>query len=237
MGRRAEARRVGVAIASVVVLAGSAVGVARADTPAAGPMRLGAPAPAPIGFLRFCARRPDQCGLNRAEAGADLETQLVAQYYWAVTFRTGGASPDAGSVAAPQPLAATSEVLARLEELNQRINRNIRYESDVKQFGVADYWTLPLQAGGRGAGDCKDYVLEKRRALTDAGVPLEDLSIAIVRTGLGETHAVLLVSTEQGEIVMDSLSTRISSWRDVRYTWIERQAPHQQLAWVKIPAR
>jgi predicted transglutaminase-like cysteine proteinase len=243
MGRRAVAWRVGLTVVLAAGLAGSAGALAQAAVQAnpapfvaTAPMALGAPAPAPIGFLRFCARRPDQCGLHPAEAGAELETHLMAQYYWAVTFQTGAVSSEARVEARP-PLAATDGALARLSDLNQRVNHAIRYESDIKQFGVSDYWTLPLVAGGRAAGDCKDYVLEKRRALTDAGVPLEDLSIAIVRTGLGETHAVLLVSTDQGELVLDSLSPRIMRWSDVRYTWIERQAPGRQLEWVKIPPR
>lgn len=240
--RICAALSVAVSVASVGALAQAGAGSA-SSPPMAGSMQLGAPAPAPIGFLRFCARRPDQCGLDPTEAGADLETQLVGRYYWGVTFQAEPAAFDVGvarrepSAAMRAPLSLTGVEFANLADLNQRINHAIRYESDIKQFGVADYWTLPLDGAGRGAGDCKDYVLEKRRALTDAGVPLDDLSIAIVRTGLGETHAVLLVATDQGELVMDSLSPRIMRWSEVRYTWIERQAPGRQLAWVKVAPR
>jgi predicted transglutaminase-like cysteine proteinase len=118
--------------------------------------------------------------------------------------------------------------------VNNRVNSAIRYVSDVQQYGVDDYWTMPLASGGSAAGDCKDYVLEKRRALIAAGVPAQDLSIAIVKTGWGESHAVLLVATNKGELVLDSLRGEILPWRQAPYTWVERQAPGSSLSWVKI---
>jgi predicted transglutaminase-like cysteine proteinase len=198
-------------------------------------MELGAPAPAPVGFLRFCARRPDQCGLGATVAGPDLETRLIASYYWAVAFHspTAVALEDAGTAAEARPLSL-QDGLRTLKAINSSVNRSIRYESDIKQFGIEDYWTLPLASGGRGAGDCKDYVLEKRRALIDAGVPLSDLSIAIVRTQLGEDHAVLLVATDEGELVLDSRNSEVQPWTEVRYSWLERQAPGHQFAWVSL---
>jgi predicted transglutaminase-like cysteine proteinase len=239
-------------------------------------MGLAGPAPAPRGYLDFCARRPDQCGLQvsgdpaQTQASTDDRRQrLYSQYYWAVAFqqteqadfpaapKSGGPSrasmfggtatvayaPPAGSANAaapagpPEPLAATPSLLATLVSINSRINGAIRYASDQRLYGVDDYWALPLDAGGPRAGDCKDYVLEKRRALVGVGVPASDLSIAIVRTSWGEAHAVLLVSTDQGELVLDSLSYRLLPWRKVNYTWLERQAPGQQLVWVKLPPR
>jgi predicted transglutaminase-like cysteine proteinase len=287
-------------------------------------MALGSATAAPLGYLRFCARRPDQCGLDAPTAanGAPVDPDqrakaLFARYYWSMAFQgaapadlrltpTSGpaaqsAAPQPGAlggykwsavfgnwstifapsapsaptasrpaptpatifassagppavaasanppkqeeeteraapVAIPDPLATTPALLARLDGVNLRINRAIRYVADEQQYGAADYWTLPLEAGGPAAGDCKDYVLEKRRALVAAGLPAGDLSIAIVRTWRGETHAVLLVSTDKGELVLDSLSSWIRPWRDVGYTWIERQAPGQQLVWVTIGA-
>ncbi len=77
-------------------------------------------------------------------------------------------------------------------------------------------------------------MLEKRGALIADGVPAEALSIAIVQTRWGETHAVLLVNTDQGEIVLDSLSDWIKPWRKAPYRWVERQAPGHQLTWVSL---
>ena len=144
------------------------------------------------------------------------------------------AQPDRGQTVVVQPLHTDHALLAELDRVNLRINRAIRYVSDRTLYGDEDYWRLPLDAGGRAEGDCKDYVLEKRRALIAHGVPAADLSIAIVETSWGETHAVLLVTTDRGELVLDSLSPWIKPWQDVRYRWIERQAPGRQLTWVKL---
>jgi predicted transglutaminase-like cysteine proteinase len=136
--------------------------------------------------------------------------------------------------AAFTPLAKTPELVRELDAVNGRINSAIRYVSDAVLFGDEDHWHLPLSDGGRPEGDCKDYVLEKRRALIADGVPAADLSIALVKTTFGESHAVLLVTTDEGELVLDSLTYAIRPWQEVRYHWIERQAPGQQLNWVSI---
>lgn len=137
----------------------------------------------------------------------------------------------AGPVA---PLAADHTLLARLDRVNRRINSAIRYVPDAALYGNEDYWHLSLYPGGPAAGDCKDYVLEKKRALIAEGIPAANLSIAIVQTSRGEIHAVLLVNTDRGELVLDSLSAWVQPWRKVGYRWLERQAPGQQLNWVAI---
>ena len=110
----------------------------------------------------------------------------------------------------------------------------IRRFTSPRRRVVAASAVTTVTVGASAAGDCKDYVLEKRRALIAAGLPAGALSIAIVKTSWGETHAVLLVSTTGGELVLDSLTPRIQAWRKTGYTWVARQAPGQQLAWVKI---
>ena len=135
-------------------------------------------------------------------------------------------------LAAPARTALTLDgsLLARLNETNRRINFAIRPKLDSETFGDSDYWHLPL-LDGTGVGDCKDYVLEKRRA---EGVPADALSIAIVRTRHGEGHAVLLVSTDQGEYVLDNLTPWVMPWKAVDYQWQKRQVPGQPLNWVSI---
>jgi predicted transglutaminase-like cysteine proteinase len=142
--------------------------------------------------------------------------------------------PSAQSASAPQPVLAevSSEVL---QSVNRRINRSIRRASDVSAFGRDDYWNVPT--GPRATGDCEDYVLAKRRVLIELGVAPEALSIAIVRTRQGESHAVLLVATAQGERVLDNLSPWVLPWEEAPYEWLQRQAPGQPLNWVQIAGR
>lgn len=256
-----KAAAVGCAVAGLAIQGGQAA----AQSPKPHFMKLGDPAPAPLGYLNFCARTPEQCGLDAAvnlqgRTAEQRAQELKAKYYWpmvfgadqptdvaltptsGVTARSFGGRYDWNAIfgvssSAPntvQPLATDRALMAELERVNVQINRSIRYVPDSTLYGDEDHWHLPLQAGGLGAGDCKDFVLEKRRALIADGVPAADLSIAIVQTSWNETHAVLLVTTDQGEVVLDSLNSWVRPWQDVHYRWIERQAPGQQLNWVKL---
>ncbi len=113
------------------------------------------------------------------------------------------------------------------------MNRAIKPQPDWQTVGVAERWDLPLEEGLTG-GDCEDYVLEKRRALVAAGVPWQNLSIAIAKTSWGEAHAVLLVLTDRGELVLDNLSSWVTPWQDENYHWLERQAPGKTFEWIQI---
>jgi predicted transglutaminase-like cysteine proteinase len=140
---------------------------------------------------------------------------------------TDQAQPDTG------PLKFDEALLAKLDAANRRINTGFIGRSDAVTFGDSEYWHMPIM-DGTGVGDCKDFVLEKRSALIADGIPARDLSIAIVLTHRGEGHAVLLVSTDKGEYVLDNLSPWVIPWRAVNYHWLKRQMPGEPLSWVSI---
>ena len=122
---------------------------------------------------------------------------------------------------------------AILRQANDEVNRIMRGATDWEVYHVADYWNAPpLVRGVR--GDCEDFALEKRRLLVENGIPAAALSIAVVKTRLGEDHAVLIVSTLQGDYVLDNLQYDIRSWRKAGYTWIARQGPGDDLGWVSL---
>lgn len=131
----------------------------------------------------------------------------------------------------PAPPARDLPTLQDLQGVNSRINRAIRRSSDVETFGAPDVWNAPV--GPRARGDCEDYVLAKRRALIEAGVDPDLMSIALVRTRRGEAHAVLLVRTDDGEQVLDNLSPWVIRWDQAPYEWLERQTPGDPLTWVR----
>lgn len=119
-----------------------------------------------------------------------------------------------------------------INRVNRRVNRGIRRASDDRLYGVEDFWAAPTARGAR--GDCEDYVLAKRRALIDAGVPAEALSIAIVETRWGETHAVLLVAGDRGEFVLDNLTPWVARWDRVNYRWRSRQSGADLFDWARL---
>ena len=59
------------------------------------------------------------------------------------------------------------------------------------------------------SGDCEDYVLAKRQALIAKGFPPSALRVAYVKTAAGEGHALLVVRTNDGDYVLDNLTTSI----------------------------
>lgn len=131
------------------------------------------------------------------------------------------------------PVLLGSDFWTEVEAINRQVNKAIVYRSDTSEHGKSEVWSRPL-AEGRSTGDCEDYVLEKRHALIAAGVPMRALSIAVVRTFRGETHAVLLLDTDQGEYVLDSLSSKIQPWKKTGYEWRERQIAGSMTSWAMV---
>lgn len=95
---------------------------------------------------------------------------------------------------------AGRSTLKHLETVNRAVNRAIRPKSD----GGADVWTV-----GAKSGDCEDYVLAKRQALIARGFPPSALRVAYVKTAAGEGHALLVVRTNDGDYVLDNLTSSI----------------------------
>ncbi len=112
--------------------------------------------------------------------------------------------------------AADEEGWTRIAEINRAINLDIRPVSDVTQYGVADLWPTPLMAFASNAGDCKDYAIAKYVALSELGVPAEDLRLVIVRIkGLNEVHAVVAVCFESHWLILDNRTSDIRHDADI----------------------
>ena len=226
-----------------------------AALPSSSFMPIGAPMFAPKGYVQFCVRRPDQCDLPLSSTPDERSLEkAIYRLQWryllplqpnalgepeengapALSPDQDPALPPPTSAAAPEAISLDEGDWSELNRINRSINARIRPMNDQQAFGVEDYWTLPLSEGPRAVGNCKHYVLEKRKALVEAGVPSNALSIAIVRTPWGETHAVLIIATDRGDLVLDNLAPAIKGWRDVDYVWLSRQVPGHSLAWAAV---
>ena len=86
--------------------------------------------------------------------------------------------------------------------------------NDFDIYGKDEVWAYP-----HGAGDCEDYVLEKRRDLMLKGISLSDLLITVVRKPDGEGHAVLTVRTDQGDFILDNLNDAVKPWDATGYRY------------------
>ncbi|WP_334163700.1 transglutaminase-like cysteine peptidase [Phenylobacterium sp.] len=162
-------------------------------------------------------------------------TQVFARQLQApVATSAADAAEPAVAVAEPMPAAEklplTPSLWSLVTRTNETVNRAIVQRTDAQAYGVEEIWSTPLQAGVQ-VGDCEDYVLEKRRALLAAGLPKEALSIAVVTTSKGQSHAVLLVDTAAGEYVLDNLSPWVLPWTKTSYQWRERQVAGSAARW------
>lgn len=136
------------------------------------------------------------------------------------------------TTAGPSKIVLTADAWATLQQVNNRVNDSIEPEDDLTHYGVAEFWTIPTD----GRGDCDDYVVTKRKALIDSGLPQSVLRIAIVDTASGVRHAVLTVSTDKGDYVLDSLTPKIIPWSQTEYVWLERQDPSRPWGWLALGA-
>jgi predicted transglutaminase-like cysteine proteinase len=94
---------------------------------------------------------------------------------------------------------------ARLGEINRAINLAIKPVSDISQHGATDVWSSPLATFASRAGDCEDYAIAKFVALRQAGIPLEDVKLVILRDYLrGEDHAVVAARLDGHWLTLDN---------------------------------
>lgn len=128
-------------------------------------------------------------------------------------------------------LVADSQLFSVLNRVNQSVNMAIRPRDDRDVHGQDEYWTLPLSGEGPAEGDCEDYALEKRQALLAAGIPEHALFLAVGYSRATGRHAVLIVSTDTGDYVLDNITPHIVAWSQAPYTWLLRQIPGDLLAW------
>jgi predicted transglutaminase-like cysteine proteinase len=127
------------------------------------------------------------------------------------------------------PLHLTSMVWQELVNVNVAVNTAVKPMNDYDLYGKDEVWAYP-----QNAGDCEDYVLEKRRDLMLKGISLSDLLITVVRKPDGEGHAVLTVRTDQGDYILDNLNDTVKPWETTGYRYLKRQAATHTGRWVSI---
>lgn len=127
-----------------------------------------------------------------------------------------------------QVIPLTAENWATLNRINALINDTIEQVSDLDHYGVLEWWAYPDD----GKGDCEDLQLLKRKLLAEAGLPRQTLLMTVVRDTHGEGHAVLMVRTDRGDLVLDSRNSTIKPWQKTGYKFIKRQSQDDQNIWV-----
>lgn len=128
------------------------------------------------------------------------------------------------------PARMTDGLWRALRSINGSVNRAVRPMNDSDIYGKTEVWAFPTDH----VGDCEDYVLEKQRELSDAGISLSNLLITVVRKPDGEGHAVLTVRTDRGDVILDNLTDDIRAWNDTGYRFLKRQSSVDTGRWVSV---
>lgn len=126
-------------------------------------------------------------------------------------------------------VSLTENLWQQLLSVNASVNQSIVPVTDDQLYQVAEFWTYP-----NGYGDCEDYALAKRRDLINAGWPASTLLMAVVKQANGEGHAVLMVRTDRGDLVLDNQVGSVDLWSATPYKFIKRQSQADAGKWVDM---
>jgi predicted transglutaminase-like cysteine proteinase len=129
----------------------------------------------------------------------------------------------------PASIALTPRTWQLIVSLNRRVNTDIRPLSDQEHWATADRWDMPTD----GMGDCEDFQLLKRKLLAEAGLPRRAMRITVVVDEKGEGHAVLMLRTDRGDIILDNKTNDILPWHDTGYIYVKREG-QEGPAWVSL---
>jgi predicted transglutaminase-like cysteine proteinase len=136
----------------------------------------------------------------------------------------------AGTTTAPRDVVLTPKRWNDLVRVNKLVNEMIKPLTDLDHWGVVERWSYPDD----GYGDCEDYVLLKRRMLIRSGWPVEALLVTVVRDKEEESHAVLTVTADKGDYVLDNQNDQILLWWKTSYRFVKRQSRSDPNVWISL---
>ena len=130
-----------------------------------------------------------------------------------------------------EPAFATLDTTTwvKIRSVNRRVNETLKPVTDDEHWGVADRWDVPTD----GAGDCEDFQILKRKLLVEAGLPRRAMRMTVVIDGRGDGHAVLMVRTDRGDLVLDNKTNAVRHWHETGYVYVKRESS-DAVAWVSL---
>jgi predicted transglutaminase-like cysteine proteinase len=135
--------------------------------------------------------------------------------------------------AEPAVVALNGRTWRALNAVNRQVNTTIKARTDLEHWGMVDRWDLPDD----GFGDCEDYQLLKRRLLVEEhGIPRRALRMTVVIDEQGEGHAVLMVRTDGGDLILDNKRSAIVAWHQTGYVFVKREGQDGR-EWVSLGER
>ena len=127
----------------------------------------------------------------------------------------------------------TDEIWKQITDINRQVNFAIEYLGDQENYGVPEYWSIPIN----GRDDCDGFSLMKQDELRKKGIE-SFMAVCGVYNPLGD-HAVVLVDTDRGTFSLDNRFPGVQNYSDSNYNWVKRETndPNGKWGtnkWVKI---
>lgn len=102
--------------------------------------------------------------------------------------------------------SVSADDIVILERVNNWVNRNIVYTSDIQLYNNIDYWATPKETLKYLKGDCEDFAILKYFLLIEYGIDKSNLFFMYARLStfsLVQSH-VVLVYKNKTELVLDN---------------------------------
>jgi len=136
-----------------------------------------------------------ECQAERATCGSKLRRQLIE------------------TVASAQ----RQDDQVAIRSINAAVNGRLKYRTDMENYGVPDYWATAAELLQRGTGDCKGYAILKMWMLLAVGFDRSQLRLQLVKIpATGQDHAILVVNTTAGQVVLDNIAPEARRDTDVK---------------------
>ncbi|NKK49107.1 transglutaminase-like cysteine peptidase [Rhizobium leguminosarum] len=126
-------------------------------------------------------------------------------------------------------VAMTDKQMRQLKDVNTAVNRTMIGRNDSRNELNGDVWKVNVPSG-----DCEDFALTKRSRLIAMGWSSRALRIATAYTPSGEGHAVLVVRTDKGDLVLDNRKSSIKNWHDTDLRWDKIQSGTDPYVWYRL---
>lgn len=121
-------------------------------------------------------------------------------------------------------ITLTEQTLTLLKKVNFEVNHTIQSRNEPK-----DIWQANVSVG-----DCEDFALTKRARLLKMGFSGAAMRMAVAKTQDGQGHAVLIVSTDRGDFVLDNRNNELKDYQKTDLIWVKIQGTKAPLLWHKI---
>ena len=151
---------------------------------------------------------------------------------WTAFCERNGGECDV-NVSESATIGLNAKLWRSLNTVNRKVNAAIKPTTDQDHWGLVDQWDIPTD----GRGDCEDIQLLKRKMLVEQyGVPKRALRMTVVIDEQGEGHAVLMVRTDEGELILDNKRDAILPWHQTGYVFVKREGQDGR-NWVSLGDR